>query len=83
MAKTTNMGTLTVNIADEGRMLTMKTILGYEAGVRGLTVGQTFAQLVMEAADVDSYPQEVREQLDEIEHRRARRAVERSLKAAS
>lgn len=83
MAKPSNAGMMTVTLTDEGRLLTMKTILGYEAGVRGLTVGQTFAQLVMEAADIGSYPDEVRAQLAEIEQRRARRAAEYSLKVAS
>ena len=80
---TSSSGILTVNLADEGRLQAMKTVLGYEAGVRGLTVGQTFAQMVMEAVDLDSYPEEVRAQLAEIEQRRSRRAVERTLKIAS
>ena len=70
---------LTVNLTDEGRLSTMKTILGYEAGVRGLTVGQTFVQMVTDAVDLDSYPEEVLAQLDEIKARKSRRAIERSL----
>ena len=74
--------TLTVNLADEGRLQAMRIVLAYESGVRGLTIGQTFAQMVMEAADVERYPEEVRARLAELEERRSWRAAARSLEAA-
>ena len=70
---------LDVSMADEGRMLTAKTILGYEAGLRGLSFGQTLLQLLNEAIDLESYPPEVRAQLDEIHEQARRRAIEKSL----
>ena len=71
-----------ISIADEGRLLTLKTILGYEAGARGLTLGQALAQMLREAVNVDSYPEELRQLLADIDEGRRRRAVERSLVAA-
>ena len=71
-----------VSIADEGRLLTTKTILAYEAGVRGLSLGQTLLQLIGEAVDIDAYPPEVRAQLDEIDEGARRRGVEKSLRVA-
>ena len=73
---------LDVSLADEGRLQTVRTILGYEASVRGLTLGQAFSQLLREAVDVEQYPEEVREQLRQIEEGTRRRAIERSVAAA-
>lgn len=70
-----------ISMADEGRVLATRTILGYEAGVRGLSLGQALLQLLVEAADVESYPPEVRAQLDEIHEAARRRAAQRSLDA--
>ena len=70
---------LDISMADEGRLLTSKTILGYEAGLRGLSLGQTLLQLLNEAVDLESYPPEVRAQLDEIHEQSRRRAIEKSL----
>ena len=70
---------LDISMADEGRILAAKTILAYEAGVRGLSLGQTLLQLLNEAVDPGAYPPEVRAQLDEIHDSARRRAIERSL----
>ena len=72
-------GVLTINLADEGRLLTMKTILAYESTVRGRTIGQTSSELVQEAADVSSYSEEVQSRLAEIAEQSERRAVAKSL----
>lgn len=78
-AKATKEYYLDISMADEGRILATKTILGYEAGVRGLSLGQTLLQLLNEAIDVETYPPEVRAQLDEIHEGARRRAIEKSL----
>ena len=70
---------LDISTADEGRILAAKTVLAYEAGMRGLSLGQTLLQLLNEAIDLDSYPPEVRAQLDEIHDQARRRAIEKSL----
>lgn len=70
---------MTINLGDERRLLTMKTILSYESAVRGLTIGQTLQALLLEAADVDGYPPEVRERLAEIHAEQRARATRRCL----
>ena len=74
---------LDISMADEERLLAAKTILGYEAGVRGMTLGQTLCSLVRDAVDVDSYPEEMRSQLAEIREAAQRRAVQRAIEAGS
>ena len=73
---------MTVNVGDERRLLTMRTILSYESEVRGLTLGQTMLAMLMEAADVEHYPAEVRERLDELRAEQRERAAARSLSRA-
>ena len=73
-------GKWSIHISDEGALLRLKTIVAYEAGMRGVSMGQALSQLVDEAADVASYPPAVRQRLAEIEEGTAARAVERSLK---
>ena len=70
---------ITINVTDEGRLLALRTVLGYESGRRGLTVGQAFEELLREAVDTDGYPDEVRAELDEIDASRRDRAARRSL----
>ena len=57
---------MTINLSDECRLLTLRTVLSYEAGVRGLSIGQALMALLLEAADLDSYPAEVRQQLADL-----------------
>ena len=70
---------LEITSADEGRLLMVKAILGYEASVRGLTLGQTVLRLLNEAVDTDGYPEEVRYQLDVIRESLRCRAIERAV----
>ena len=60
---------ITIRMPDEGSLQTVKTILAYEATVRGRKPGQALTELVMEAVDIDSYPPEVRARLDELAER--------------
>ena len=73
---------INVHVADESALEAMRLVLSYEAGVRGMSMGQACSELVMEAAKVDSYPPEIRTRLDEIRAESRRRAVERSLRAS-
>ena len=70
---------LRIRINEKGPYLRLKTILAFESEVRSRTTGQTLYDLVMEAADIDSYPQEVRDRLRELEQQASREAVERAL----
>ena len=70
---------ITVRMPDEGTLQTVRTILAYESAVRGRKAGQTLAELVMEAVDIESYPPEVRARLDELAEQHAQRAVEKFL----
>ena len=70
---------ITIRFADEGSLQMVRVILAYESAVRGRKAGQTLAEMVMEAANVDSYPKEVRTRLHEIGEEIARRNVERFL----
>ena len=72
-------GKMNIHLSDEDAAATVKTILAYEAAVRGRTIGQTCSELVAEAADVESYPEEVRGRLAEIAEAAERRAVAKSL----
>ena len=56
-----------------------KTILAFESAERGRRIGQTFMELVLEAADIESYPEEVQERLREIRETGKRKSVERFL----
>ena len=71
--------TMTIRMPDEGSLQTVKTILAYESTVRGRKPGQTLSELVMEAVDIDSYPEEVKARLREIGDEISRRSVERFL----
>ena len=73
---------INVHVADESALEAMRLILSYEAGVRGMSMGQACSELVMEAADVEDYPPEVRGRLAELQAESRRRAVERSLRAS-
>lgn len=79
MAKTTA-NSITINISDEARLMTARTILGYESVLRGLTIGQTFEQLILSAVDLDSYPQEVKEHLAKIRASSRQGAIDDTLK---
>lgn len=70
---------MNIHLADEDAALALKTVLAYEASVRGRTIGQVCSDLVMEAADIDHYPPEVRERLSQIAEESERRAVLKSL----
>ena len=70
---------LTIHLSDEAALKAVKVILAYESGVRGRTVGQVCSDMVMEAADLDAYPQEVLDRLDEIAEESKRKAVAKSL----
>lgn len=70
---------LNIHLADEEALLSLKTVLAYEASMRGLTIGQVSSELVSEAVDLDSYPPEVRGRLQEIAADAERRAVLKSL----
>ena len=70
---------MTVNMSDEATLRVVKTILAYEAEIRGLTVGQASMRLILEAVDLDAYPDEVKDRLNEIREAARRRAVEKSL----
>ena len=72
-------GKMNIHLADEDAVATVKTILAYESAMRGRTIGQTCSELVMEAADISSYPEEIRLRLDEIAEASERRAVAKSL----
>ena len=75
-------GKYNVSIADPDAAAAMRAVLAYEARVRGRSLGQACYELVMEAADLPSYPEEVRARLAELDEETARRAVARSLAAA-
>lgn len=80
MAKSANTsGKMNIRLADEDLALAVKTVLAYESTVRGRTIGQTCSELIAEAVDIDSYPEEVRARLDEIAAATERRAVAKSL----
>ena len=66
---------LTVTLSDELRMALLRSVIEYEAAVRGLSRGQAVVQLVLEAVDLDSYPEEVRERIDKIAERTRKRAI--------
>ena len=70
---------VTIRMPDEGSLQTMRTILAYESTVRGRKTGQTLLELVMEAVDVDAYPDEVRERFFKIGEDISRRSVEEFL----
>ena len=84
MAKTTSTATrmMTINLGDERRLLTLRTILSYEAEVRGLSLGQTLLQLLLDAADLDSYPREVRDEINKIRAERRAEVARRCLRKA-
>ena len=73
---------LNVSFGDELLAQMLKTIIDYEAARRGLSRGQALTALVLEAADVDSYPPEVRERLDKIAERTRKRAAADALSVA-
>ena len=64
---------------DERVFLRLKTIVAYESERTGRTIGQATYDLVMKAADVESYPEEVRERLDEIDRETREKAVRTAL----
>ena len=68
---------MNIRMADRLKVLELRTILAYEAEMRGLSIGQTCAELVSEGADFDSYPQEMLDLLADIQEQSKRRAVER------
>lgn len=70
----------TISLSDAGQMLKLRTIVTYEAGVRGLGLGQACAQLVTEAVDVESYPKDIRQQLDAIDEQSKLHALNRALR---
>ena len=55
-----------VRMPDAESYRIVKDILSYESVVREMRVGQAFAELIFEAIDIESYPEEVRERLREI-----------------
>ena len=75
--------TITINLSDEQKILAMKAVLAYEAGTRGLSVSQTIVDMVMESADIESYPEDVRAELEGLYERRSRRAARRCLDVAT
>lgn len=72
-------GKLNIHLSDEDAVAAVKTVLAYEAAVRGRTIGQTSSEMVLEAVDISSYPDEVRARLSEIAAETERRAVAKSL----
>lgn len=69
----------TVHLINSESVITVRTILQYEARLRGRTIGQTCTELLLEAVDVDSYPPEVKSRLANIRREARRRAIEKSL----
>ncbi|MBQ9000424.1 MAG: hypothetical protein IJ087_01040 [Eggerthellaceae bacterium] len=57
----------------------VKTIILFEAKQRGLTRGQAFLQLIMESADMEKYPEELRARFKELEEHRRNRATRNCL----
>ena len=78
----TKQAKINFHMADESAVAIMRLILSYEAGVRGLSMGQACSELVMEAVDVGSYPAEVRERLAELQAESQHRAVKKALQAS-
>lgn len=71
--------TVAVRLPDDESFEMVRTILAYESVMRGRKIGQTFMELVMEAADIDSYPKEVRDRLAEISGAAEKKSIERFL----
>ena len=68
-----------IRLSDKESFQEIRTILAYESSVRGLTIGQAVSELIQEAVDTSSYPEEVRARLREIADDSTRRAIEKSL----
>ena len=60
-------------------MQELRTILTYEACVRGVYLGQAVCELVEEGADIDSYPPEVQAKLVELATESANSVMRKSL----
>ena len=71
---------LTVRLPDEGSLQKVKTIMAYEAALRDRQLGQTLFELVMESANVDSYPEEMRERIAQFNERIMRQSIEKAFK---
>ena len=70
---------LRIRFSDKESLQEVRTILAYEAGVRGLNIGQALCEIVIGAVRFEDYPEELRERLQEIEKESKERAVEKSL----
>ena len=68
-----------IRLSDKESYQEIKTILAYESSVRGLTIGQAVSELIQQAVDTSSYPEEVQQRLREIAENSTRRAIKKSL----
>ena len=81
--KANTSGKMNIHVADEDAAAMLRIVLAYESGVRGRTLGQACYEMVMEAANVDSYPPELRDHLNELAAKSSRIAVQNALRASA
>ena len=79
MASSGKQGRFRVRFSDGRSYWRVKTILAFEAKKNGRTTGQTICDLVASVADIESYPEEVRARLDELDQLSEVMAVEKAL----
>ncbi|MBQ9004447.1 MAG: hypothetical protein IJ087_21625 [Eggerthellaceae bacterium] len=75
--------TLSVRFPDEESYETVRIILEYESASRKRKLGRALLELVLEAADVESYPVEVQQRLSEITATATRKSIDRFLELTS
>ncbi|MBQ9000423.1 MAG: hypothetical protein IJ087_01035 [Eggerthellaceae bacterium] len=68
-----------IRFGNEEDFLELRMIIAYESAIRGRTKSQAIYELVNEAIDIDSYPDEMRECLAEIQRVGAQDIVKRAL----
>ena len=75
--------TRTVNLwlQNEDQASVFDAVLSYEAEMRGVSRGQALVELIRKAADVESYPLDVRERLAAIEQQGRDTRLERATRA--
>ena len=84
MAKASNSGNVVdLTMANEEQAYIFKSVLRYEAAMRGLTSGQVLVDIIMNAVDEDTYPKEVLDRLSELREESKARALDEALAVSS
>ena len=75
--------TFSVRFPDDESYETVRIILEYESASRKRRPGRALLELVLEAADVESYPLEVQQRLSEITASATRKSIDKFLELTS